>query len=29
MVSSGDLTHWLVRDQASEIRELVDTAAQD
>jgi len=26
MVSSGDLTHWLVRDQAMDIRELVDTA---
>lgn len=27
MVSSGDLTHWLVRDQPSDIRELVDTAS--
>lgn len=27
MVSSGDLTHWLVRDQSMEIRELVDTAS--
>jgi CBS domain-containing protein len=25
MVSSGDLTHWLVRDQSSAIRDLVDT----
>ena len=28
MVSSGDLTHWLVRDQSMEIRELVDTASR-
>jgi CBS domain-containing protein len=28
MVSSGDLTHWLVRDQSSEIRDLVDTAGR-
>jgi CBS domain-containing protein len=26
IVSSGDLTHWLVEDRAGEIRELVDTA---
>jgi signal-transduction protein with cAMP-binding, CBS, and nucleotidyltransferase domain len=26
MISSGDLTHWLVRDQPSEIRDLVDTS---
>lgn len=26
MVSSGDLTHWLVRDQSREIRDLLDTA---
>lgn len=26
LVSSGDLTHWLVEDQAGEIRELVDIA---
>lgn len=26
MVSSGDLTHWLVRNQSGEIRELVDIA---
>ena len=26
MVSSGDLTHWLVEDRTGEIRELVDTA---
>lgn len=28
MVSSGDLTHWLVRDQPSAIRDLVDTASR-
>lgn len=28
MVSSGDLTHWLVRDQSAEIRNLVDTASR-
>jgi CBS domain-containing protein len=28
MVSSGDLTHWLVQDQAGEIRELVDIAGR-
>jgi CBS domain-containing protein len=28
MVSSGDLTHWLVRDQSSAIRDLVDTASR-
>jgi CBS domain-containing protein len=28
MVSSGDLTHWLVRDQSMEIRDLVDTASR-
>ncbi len=27
IVSSGDLTHWLVRDREGEIRELVDIAA--
>lgn len=27
IISSGDLTHWLVQDQAGEIRELVDIAA--
>jgi len=27
VVSSGDLTHWLVKDQVGEIRELVDIAA--
>ncbi len=27
IVSSGDLTHWLVEDRESEIRELVDVAA--
>ena len=26
MVSSGDLTHWLVEDRSGEIRELVDIA---
>lgn len=26
MVSSGDLTHWLVRDQSMDIREIVDSA---
>ncbi|MCK5481707.1 MAG: CBS domain-containing protein, partial [Gammaproteobacteria bacterium] len=28
MVSSGDLTHRLVQDQAGEIRELVDIAGR-
>ena len=28
MVSGGDLTHWLIRDQAMEIRDLVDTASR-
>jgi CBS domain-containing protein len=28
VVSSGDLTHWLVRDQIGEVQELVDLAAQ-
>jgi CBS domain-containing protein len=28
MVSSGDLTHWLVRDQSSAIRDLVDSAGR-
>jgi CBS domain-containing protein len=28
MVSSGDLTHWLVEDRAGEIRELVDAAGR-
>jgi len=27
IVSSGDLTHWLVEDREGEIRELVDVAA--
>ena len=26
MISSGDLTHWLVEDRSGEIRELVDIA---
>jgi len=26
MISSGDLTHWLVADRSGEIRELVDVA---
>jgi signal-transduction protein with cAMP-binding, CBS, and nucleotidyltransferase domain len=26
MVSSGDLTHWLVEDRSGEIRELVNVA---
>lgn len=28
IVSSGDLTHWLVKDQIGEVQELVDLAAQ-
>ncbi len=28
IISSGDLTHWLVEDQVGEIRELVDVAAR-
>jgi CBS domain-containing protein len=28
VVSSGDLTHWLVKDLGSEVQELVDLAAQ-
>jgi CBS domain-containing protein len=28
VVSSGDLTHWLVRDQIGEVQELVDLAVQ-
>ena len=28
VVSSGDLTHWLVQDQMGEVRELVDLAAR-
>ena len=28
MVSSGDLTHWLVEDRSGEIRELVDIAGR-
>ena len=28
VVSSGDLTHWLVQDQTGEVQELVDFAAQ-
>jgi CBS domain-containing protein len=28
MVSSGDLTHWLVREQSSDVQELVDIAGR-
>lgn len=28
VISSGDLTHWLVQDQIGEVRELVDVAAR-
>lgn len=28
VISSGDLTHWLVKDQMGEVQELVDLAAQ-
>jgi CBS domain-containing protein len=28
VISSGDLTHWLVKDQVGEVQELVDFAAQ-
>jgi CBS domain-containing protein len=28
VVSSGDLTHWLVKDQAGEVQTLVDLAAR-
>ena len=28
VVSSGDLTHWLVEDQIGEVQELVDLAAR-
>ncbi|MBI2319044.1 MAG: CBS domain-containing protein [Betaproteobacteria bacterium] len=28
VVSSGDLTHWLVKDQLGEVKELVDLAAR-
>lgn len=28
VVSSGDLTHWLIKDQLGEVRELVDLAAR-
>jgi CBS domain-containing protein len=28
VVSSGDLTHWLVKDQRGEVQELVDLAAR-
>jgi CBS domain-containing protein len=28
VISSGDLTHWLVKDQVGEIQELVDLAAR-
>jgi len=28
LISSGDLTHWLVEDQVGEIQELVDVAAR-
>jgi signal-transduction protein with cAMP-binding, CBS, and nucleotidyltransferase domain len=28
VVSSGDLTHWLVQDRMGEVQELVDLAAR-
>jgi CBS domain-containing protein len=28
VVSSGDLTHWLVQDQTGEVQELIDFAAR-
>jgi CBS domain-containing protein len=28
VISSGDLTHWLVKDQIGEVQELVDLAAR-
>jgi hypothetical protein len=28
VVSSGDLTHWLVRDNLDDVTELVDLAAR-
>ena len=28
VISSGDLTHWLVKDQVGEVQELVDVAAR-
>ena len=28
VVSSGDLTHWLVKDQTGRVQELVDVAAK-
>ena len=28
VVSSGDLTHWLVKDQMGEVQELVDLATR-
>jgi CBS domain-containing protein len=28
LISSGDLTHWLVKDQVGEVQELVDLAAR-
>ena len=28
VVSSGDLTHWLIQDRTGEVRELVDLAAR-
>lgn len=28
MISSGDLTHWLVKDKSGEVRELVDIAGR-
>jgi hypothetical protein len=28
VVSSGDLTHWLVQDQMGEVQELVDLAGR-
>ena len=28
VISSGDLTHWLVKDQVGEVQQLVDLAAR-
>jgi hypothetical protein len=28
VLSSGDLTHWMVKDQVGEVQELVDLAAR-
>jgi len=28
VISSGDLTHWMVKDQIGEVQELVDLAAR-